>query len=150
MATQFYNYVKTKDTRIIWVNRSPGKIHNLIGSDESSNVIADEFDNYIKYLKVVDGVFIAISKVQELLKGFDLLSADSVVVDISYPPVVNQTGAFTYYNLYDIDYQKYSGLYTCHSSLEKANKAIDNYINKLNRSANGIWEFTVKTKIRMW
>ncbi|MGE5631452.1 MAG: hypothetical protein ACM3TR_10185 [Caulobacteraceae bacterium] len=136
MATQFYNYIKNKDTRIIWVNRSPGKIYNLIGSDESSNVIADEFNNYIKYLKVVDGVFVAISKVQESLKGFDLLSADSVVVDISYPPVVNQTGALSYYNLYNIDYQKYSELYTCHSSLEKANKAIDNYINKLNCLTN--------------
>lgn len=104
MAQSFYEKMREKETRFIFVNRDVKKARNIFGTPD--NAVHTTYESMGMFVPLVDAVFIALSNVDQSFYQYETLfqNRELCMIDISYPAVFEGTGLVEYITLDNYDW----------------------------------------------
>ncbi|PGW44147.1 glutamate--tRNA ligase [Bacillus thuringiensis] len=136
MAEEFFRSINDKVEKVIWVNRNLSKLRKNVAKnfpEFKDKIILADLESCKQFLPIVDFLFVAMSHSYNFfsLTDLKLLNTESLIIDVSYPPAVEEVNSHKIMNIANTNFETYVKRQLSKKNIQRANQKIDNIISQL-------------------
>lgn len=136
MAEEFFRSINDKVEKVIWVNRNLSKLKKNVSKnfpEYKDKIILADLESCKQFLPIVDFLFVAMSHSYNFFNLNDLkfLNTESLIIDVSYPPAVEEMDSHKIMNIANTNFETYVKRQLSKKNIQRANQKIDDITSQL-------------------